>query len=93
MKPVNVSTKRTAVNFTVITAIVGVIAKVTGWQLTIEPEDLIWLSPIIGVVGGVGYRLSRAITTKWPWVGWVVFGSGKEPAGLRPITANPPEGS
>lgn len=92
MTPVNVATKRTAVNITAITAIVGVIAKLTGWQLRIEPEDLIWIAPIMGVVGGVGYRLSRAITTQWPWVGWVIFGSGKEPAGMRDITTTPPEG-
>ena len=83
--PVNVSTKRTAVNITVIGYLVMVLNRIFGWHLTVTPDDLVWVAPLLGVVFGVGYRLSRWATTKWPGLGWVLFGSGKEPLGVKKI--------
>ena len=85
--PVNVSTKRTAVNITTVGLIIYAVSYVTGKEISIDPDDPInlLLVPAIGVVGGIGYRLSRWATNRWPSLGWVLFGSGKEPAGLKPI--------
>lgn len=85
MNAVNISTKRTAVNVGVIAAIVAVICKVFGWTLNIDTNDLLVLSPVIAFVAGFGYRLSRWATAKWPTLGWVLFGSGKEPSGIKAI--------
>jgi len=85
--PVNISTKRTAVNVTAITLIVGAVCRIFGWELTLDPTDpvLLVVAPALGVIAGIGYRLSRAVTNKWPTAGWVLFGSGKEPLGVKKI--------
>jgi len=85
--PVNISTKRTAVNVTTITLIVGAMCRLFGWQITLDPTDpvLLVVAPALGVIAGIGYRLSRAITARWPAFGWVLFGSGKEPLGVKKI--------
>lgn len=82
---VNVSTKRTAVNITVVSLVIALIAKITGWEINVTAEDLALLSPVLGVIFGIGYRVSRFLSAKWPTLGWVLFGSGKEPEGMKPI--------
>ena len=84
-KAVNISTKRTAVNVGALTAITYLITKFTGWEFELTEDDLAILIPILTVVGGFGYRLSRALTTRFPVLGWVLFGSGKEPTAVRDI--------
>lgn len=83
--PVNVSTKRTAVNAGVIVSIAAVVSKVTGWEIKLDDADLLIAIPVVTFIVGFGYRLSRAVTNRWPQAGWVLFGSGKEPAGLKKI--------
>lgn len=85
MSPVNVSTKRTAVNITVVLWAIAILNKVFNWHINLSEADAVWLAPIIGLVAGVGYRISRWATSKWPTLGWLLFGSGKEPAGIKPI--------
>ena len=85
MSAVDVSTKRTAVNVTIVLAVIGGLSSVFGWQLNINSPEQLWLAPVIGAITGIGYRLSRFATTRWPAVGWVLFGSGKEPVGMAPI--------
>lgn len=84
-QPVNISTKRTTVNIAVIGWIVAAITWITGVSITVDAATMTLLTPVVAVVLGFGYRLSRAITAKWPSMGWVVFGSGKEPAGVQKI--------
>lgn len=85
MSAVNISTKRTAINVTVVLWMVSLVNRIFGWKMNLTDQDVIWLAPAIGAVVGVGYRLSRWATAKWPTLGWVLFGSGKEPEGMKPI--------
>lgn len=85
MNSVNTSTKRTGVNIMVITAFMALIARIFNAEWTINPEDLALLSPVFGAIAAIGYRLSRVLTTKFPQLGYVLFGSGKEPAGIKRI--------
>ena len=82
---VNISTKRTAVNIGVLTATVALVAKFTGWNIQLNTNDLLLLSPVIAAGAGIGYRISRWASAKWPSLGWVLFGSGQEPASLKKI--------
>ena len=82
---VNISTKRTAVNITVVGYVIFIINKLFGWNLSLSDDTMMILMPVIGIVFGIGYRLSRALTTKFPALGYVLFGSGQEPSGVKPI--------
>jgi uncharacterized membrane protein len=86
--PVNISTKRTAVNTAVVGYVLYLISFITGREFTIDADDPINLiaPAAVGVLIGIGYRLSRWATAKWPSLGWVLFGSGKEPTAVKPIT-------
>jgi len=83
--PKNISTKRTTVNATVVGYIIYAINRLFGWHLDLNDADMLIVIPVLGVVLGIGYRLSRAITDKWPQLGWVLFGSAKEPLGVKKI--------
>jgi hypothetical protein len=89
LSPESLSAKRTAVNVTVVGYVIAVISRITGWEINVTPEDMVWLVPVIGFLMGVGYRLSRWATNKWPTLGWFLFGSGKEPAGVQKIGTHP----
>ena len=86
--PVNISTKRTGVNV----AVLGYVAVVVGWAtkgrvvLDLDSPIMLVAPAAVGVIVGIGYRLSRALTTKFPTLGWVLFGSGKEPVGVKAIS-------
>lgn len=73
----NVATVRTTVQTVVLTAVVAVIAKLTDWQ--VEVDDLLPYVPLLAPVAAVFYRASRWLTARYPSLGWVLFGSGKEP--------------
>jgi hypothetical protein len=83
--PEAISSKRTAVNSAVTIYIIGLVNAVFGWKISLDDISIIWIGAIIGFVMGVVYRLSRYATAKWPQLGWVLFGSGQEPAGMKPI--------
>ena len=88
-KSTNTATLRTGVNTAVFSAIVAVIAKVTG--ASIRVEDLApWmplLAPVIGAAAAIFYRLSRVIADKWPSIGYVLFGTKKAPTKYVETTA------
>lgn len=71
------ATVRTGWNMTLFAAVASLIYKWTGWNLQVE--DLLPLSPVIGIVGGIFYRLSRYIADSAPQVGWILFGTKKAP--------------
>lgn len=73
----NTATVRTTVNMLVLTAIVSVVARYTGWEVKVE--DLLPYLPALAPVAAVFYRLSRYLTGRFPVLGWILFGSGKEP--------------
>jgi hypothetical protein len=77
MNDVQTATKRTAWNSTISAAVLAAIVKWT--KVELDENDLLLLVGALGVVAGVVYRTSRAITAKWPKVGYILFGSGKEP--------------
>lgn len=83
--PENVSTKRTAVNIVVVGYVVYAVNRLFGWDIKLSDTDMLIIMPVIGVVFGIGYRLSRLLTNKWAWLGWLLFGSGKEPLGIKKI--------
>lgn len=82
---VGVSSKRTGINTTIVLMIVGVIGKAFGKEIVLTGDTLVLVSAALGFLAAIGYRLSRAISAKWPATGWVLFGSGKEPVGLKKI--------
>ncbi len=82
---VNVSAKRTGVNIMVLSILTWVVAKLADWNINVTVDDLLALSPILAVASGIWYRLSRLLTAWKPVLGWLLFGSGQEPAGLQPV--------
>lgn len=73
----NTATVRTTVNMLVLTALVSLVARYTGWNVRVE--DLLPYLPALAPVAAVFYRLSRFLTHRYPSLGWILFGSGKEP--------------
>lgn len=74
----NVGTVRTTVNTTILVAVAAVAAKV--FDVDIEAEDLLPYVPIAIPVIAAFYRLSRAITDRWPQIGYVLFGNARPPS-------------
>lgn len=72
-----VASVRTGWHMAVFSAIAAFIYKISG--VTITVDDLLLLSPAVGVVGGVFYRASRYFTEKYPALGYVLFGTKKTP--------------
>ena len=87
MNDTAIATKRTTVNIGGLTVVLGLLAKIFGWKWNIDANQLAQYGPVIGVAYGVWYRLSRLVTTKVPALGWLLFGSGQEPAGFKNIGA------
>lgn len=77
MKDTTTATIRTTVNGTVLTAVVALIVKLTGWE--IDAEDLLPFVPVIVPIIAVFYRLSLWLTEKFPVVGYVLFGKPVTP--------------
>jgi hypothetical protein len=77
MNDVQTATKRTTVNAAITGVIVTSIVRVLDIEL--DENSVMVLGIVIGAATGVVYRTSRAITAKWPKLGYVLFGSGKEP--------------
>ncbi len=77
----NIGAVRTTVNAFAVSVAVWVVAQFT--DKIIDPSNPLIL---VGVplVLGIGYRLSRVVTAKWPSLGWVFFGIGKPPAYVDP---------
>lgn len=88
MNNTTTATVRTTVNGTVLAIIVVVISKLTNWQVQIE--DLAPYLPIFAAVLAIFYRLSRAVTDKWPVVGYVLFGKVATPKYVPPVDPPPP---
>lgn len=82
--PTNIATKRTAVNLTAISLVIGAVCNLFHWHFTIKAEDLAVLAPVFGTIAAAGYRMSRAVAAKWPNLGYVLFGSVKAPAAYTP---------
>jgi len=72
-----VATVRTAVQTTILAAVVTGIFKITGWQVAVE--DLLPFVPVLLPVAAVFYRLSRAVGDRWPVVGYILFGIPRPP--------------
>lgn len=77
MSDKSTATVRTGWNIGLFTAVAAIVYKITGWTITVE--DLLPFSPVIAVMGGIFYRLSRLISDKAPWLAYVLFGSPKTP--------------
>lgn len=80
----SVSAKRTGVNIMVLSILTWIVAKLASWNINVTVDDLLTLSPILAVASGIWYRLCRLLTSWKPLLGWLLFGSGQEPAGLQP---------
>lgn len=78
----NVGAVRTSVHMTVLTAICSALAKWRGW--TLQVDDLLPYTPLILPVAAAFYRLSRVLSDRWPWLGYVLFGIVKKPAYVDP---------
>jgi len=87
LSPEAISSKRTAVNSAIVIWIVGLVNTAFGWHLSFSDSSILWIGAAAGAILGVFYRLSRWATAKWPSLGWLLFGSGQEPAGLKKIGA------
>lgn len=87
-RPVNISTKRTAVNVGGAMVAVAVWNKLTPWDIEISEDDWAILAPVLAVGVGFYYRVSRAITDWKPKLGYILFGSALEPTGVSPIEDN-----
>lgn len=74
----NVGTVRTTINTTILVAATALAAKV--FSVKVEAEDLLPYAPIAVPVVAVFYRASRAITDRWPRIGYVLFGNARPPA-------------
>lgn len=85
----NVGTVRTTVNSTILVAIAAIAAKV--FKVKVQAEDLLPYAPIAVPVVAIFYRLSRAITDRWPQIGYVLFGNARPPAyPPAPVAPSPP---
>ena len=85
MTDAGISAKRTAVNSAVTIYIIGLVNTIFGWHISLSDQSLLYWGAAIGIIMGIGYPLSRFITAKFPSLSWVLFGSGKEPAGMEPV--------
>lgn len=85
MSDVSISAKRTAVNTSVVLILASIVSQLFGWEINLSDSGVYVASVVLGVIVGIGYRLSRWATHRWPVLGWVLFGSGKEPEGMKPI--------
>jgi hypothetical protein len=77
MNDKNVATVRTGWNVGLFTAAAALLYKLTGWVVTVD--DLLPFAPVIAIVGGVFYRLSRVISEKVKWLGYILFGNTSTP--------------
>lgn len=73
-----IGTVRTAVNGTVGTAVLLLLNKLLGWELSLE--DLLPYTPLALPVIAAGYRASLWAAERFPSLGWVLFGIRKRPA-------------
>lgn len=78
MQDKNVATVRTGWNIGVFSLVAAIIYKFTGWTVTVD--DLIPYAPVIAIAGGVFYRLTRVISEKVKWLGYVLFGNTSTPS-------------
>ena len=100
LSPENVSTKRTAINSGVTVFLIGMISWITGKEITLDSESMIYVAAIFGVVSGIFYRASRVAADKVPWLGYILFGSvmkpvayvSTKPEGEPPPVVEPGEG-
>lgn len=72
-----IASVRTGWQLSIFAAIATLVYKFSG--VTITTDQLLFLSPVVGIVGGVFYRFSRFISEKYPSVGYVLFGTKKTP--------------
>lgn len=77
MNDTTTATTRTTVNGTILTALIIAAANVFGWS--IEMADLAPFLPVLAAVILGFYRLSLTLSERWPWVGYVLFGTKKTP--------------
>ena len=77
MSNTSTATLRTTVNGTVLTAVLALVAKFTGIEVTLE--DVLPWTPIIVPIIAVFYRASLYLSEKFPKLGWVLFGRNTPP--------------
>lgn len=73
----NVGTLRTGWNGTLALIVAGVISRYT--TLDIDIEDPLFVAGLGGAIT-VFYRLSRVISDRYTWIGYVLFGSPRTPS-------------
>lgn len=78
MNDTTTATVRTGWNLGLFSAFAALVYKLTGWTLTVD--DLLPFAPFIAIVGGVFYRISRLLSDKVSWLGYVLFGNARTPA-------------
>lgn len=77
LKSETVGMVRTTVNGTVLAALLALFAKITGKEIKVE--DLLPYVPLFAPVLAVFYRLSLALSQKFPWLGVALYGINKPP--------------
>lgn len=83
----NTGSVRTAVNVGWLAAIAWALDRFT--QVEVDVSDPTFVAVAV-VVAGVFYRLSRVISDRWKWVGYVLFGINTPPQYMLPPPP-PPE--
>jgi hypothetical protein len=73
----NIATIRTTVNGTVLAAVLALIAKLTGWE--VSTDELLPYVPALVPIIAVFYRVTLWLSVKFPSVAWVLFGKGEPP--------------
>lgn len=71
------ATVRTTWNGVLAFVVALLLSRVLGIEVT-EGDVAAWL-PLFAPVLAVFYRLSLAISARWPGLGWVLFGIGSAP--------------
>lgn len=77
MNDTTTATVRTTVNGTVLTAVIALVVKITGWDITVE--EVLPYTPLMVPIIAIFYRASRAIADKWPKIGVILFGPRATP--------------
>jgi len=88
MNDTTIATVRTGWNTTIFAAFAALVYKLFGWEVKVE--DLLPYLPVILPVAAAFYRLSRLISEKLPWIGYVLFGVNRPPSFASATPVNEP---
>lgn len=77
MKSTTVATVRTTWNTTLLTVVLGVIYKWTGWKLAVE--DVLLFVPVFAPLVAIFYRACRELGDQFPVLNRILFGVNQAP--------------